>query len=132
MQYETTVRRIGIFHSVEVQEQLVPGEWVRNDEASTQRLPDMVNDFLVENECQVLSVSPPSVEHVETSGDGTRRSYRASVSIIYDPTEEINDETAIQTQIDIKAQEFAEELSRGLSGTLGDFTLGQGPTGRGV
>jgi hypothetical protein len=124
MQYETTIRRIGIFHSVEVQEQLAPGEWLRNDEASTKRLPDMVNDFLVDNECQVLSVSPPSIELVETSGDGTRRSYRASVSIIYDPTEEINDETAIQAQIDIKAKEFARELSKGLSGTLGDITVG--------
>ena len=124
MQLETMTRRVGIFHSVEIQEQLAPGEWVRNDESSTKRLPDMVNDFLDENDCQIVFVSPPHVEHVETSGDGSRRSYRASISIIYAPTEDVNDETAIQAEIAKQAEKFAEELSRGLSSSLGDSPTG--------
>lgn len=124
MQLETMTRRVGIFHSVEIQEQQAPGEWVRNDTESTARLPDMVNDFLIESECRVVFVSPPHVEHVETSGDGTRRSYRASISILYDPMEEVNDETAIQAEIAKQAEKFAEELSRGLASSLDDSPAG--------
>ena len=124
MQFQTTARRVGIFHSVEVQEQLQPGEWVRNDEYSTERLPDMINDFLTTHGCQVVFVSPPTVDHVETAKDGTRRSYRTSVSVIYDPMEEVNDETGIQNEITKQAEKLAEELSRGLSGALGGTATG--------
>jgi hypothetical protein len=126
MLLETTTRRVGIFHSVEIQEQLVPGEWVRNDEASTSRLPDMVNDFLEDNDSQIVFVSSPTVVHVETAEDGSRRSYRTSISIIYDPMEEVNDETTIQAEVAAKAQKFADELSAGLAGTLGNISFGEG------
>jgi hypothetical protein len=93
MKAMATHNRVGIFHSVEVQEEVLSGEWIRNTEQSTKQLPDIVNDFLSEAKATALFVSPPTIELVGVTADKKVRTYRCSVSVIYRPIEVIDDQS---------------------------------------
>lgn len=81
--------RVGIFTATEVQIEAMPGEWVRDDEASTEPVTTKMNDFLDQSGSYATFVSPPTIELRAVSEAGDRRTYFTSVSLIYIPEEEV-------------------------------------------
>lgn len=84
-----TYTRVGIFTATEVQIEAIPGEWIRDDDASTEPVTTKMNDFLAESGSNAVFVSPPTIELRAVSESGDRRTYFTSVSIIYTPAEAI-------------------------------------------
>lgn len=89
--------RVGIFHSIEVQEEALAGEWVRDAKRSTQPLAELVNEFLEKNKATVLFTSAPQIEMLGMTADKKTRTYRCSLSIIYQPVEVIYDQGTKQS-----------------------------------
>src|SRR5688572_24246032 len=87
-----THHRVGVFYSVEVQEEVQPGEWMRDSKKSTKPLADIVNKFLEEKGVVALSISPPTINLVSKSPDNKIMTYRCGVSVIYAPAEVVYDQ----------------------------------------
>lgn len=88
-----THTRVGIFTATEVQVEAMPGEWIRDDEASTEPVTTKMNDFLDQSGSRAVFVSPPTIDLRAVSDDGDRRTYFTSVSLIYVPEESVYDES---------------------------------------
>lgn len=97
MKANSTHNRVAIFHSVEYQVEPVKGEWMRDSRRSTKPIADIVNEFLAKTGSSVVAISPPAIELIDTT-DKKTRTYRCSVSIIYQPQEIVHDQTSTKEQ----------------------------------
>jgi hypothetical protein len=87
--------RVAVFHAVEVQVEAVKNQWVRDKTKSTKPLAALINAFLEKNSATVVFISPPAV--VQVASDAKSRTYRCSVSIVYQGKDVVYDDTNIDT-----------------------------------
>jgi hypothetical protein len=96
-----TYRRVGVFQATETYK-MVGGEWFRDNQRSTLSISDLINNWSLERQVEVVFISAPDVELIAKTD--TERCYRSGVSILYIPAELIHDgedQEAEYRQIDL-------------------------------